>query len=1114
MAITNHERVGRTMDLLRKGLAPFVERELKARIEPDRIPSSLVDFMRDPLNKDRPVSEWDTAALLKVMWDTWNEVFRDTLGPTERSLVSELRGHRNNWAHQRNFSSDDTYRALDSSHRLLLAVSAPEADELDQLKNELLRRKYDEQSRQQRRRAAATAVEGVSSSLGPWREVITPHPDVTSGKFQQAEFAADLWQVYLGRGSDEYRDPVEFYRRTYLTGSLSQLLINAIRRLSGQGGDPVVQLQTNFGGGKTHSMLALFHLLSGQDPQQLQGIEDLLADLKDNELPTAKRVVLVGNKISPGQPDKKSDGTEVHTLWGELAWQLGGREAYERIRHDDERATNPGDKLRELFIDYGPCLILIDEWVAYARQLHDDDALPGGSFDTQFTFAQALTESAKLAENCLLVVSLPASDGTSDHTGIEDVEVGGARGRTALDRLQNVVGRVATTWRPASAEEGFEIVRRRLFQPITAQELFKVRDLTARAFVDLYREQPQEFPQETREAEYERRIQDAYPIHPEVFERLYSDWSTLVRFQRTRGVLRLMATVIHALWEAGDRNPLILPATIPIDDPRVHDELTRYLNDNWTPIISRDIDGSESLPALIDAEVPNLGRVHATRRVARTIYLGSAPTYQSPNKGLEDRRIRLGAVMPGESTSLFGDAIRRLASRATYLFQDGNRYWYSTQPTVTKLAEDRADQLRREPDQVRQELDSRLRRDLAQRGDFNRVHALPISDADIPDDTDTRLVVLGLDYGHTRDSESTALQASASILERRGTAPRVNRNTLVFLAADNGRLQELLEATRNYLAWQSIIDEYDQLNLTSSQVRQAKQQMESADSTVTARIPETYRWLLVPTQADPRATVTFQALQLQGNSSLAERASRRLIREELLVTTLGPNRLRLELDRIPLWRGDHVPIAQVIDYFAQYLYLPRVSTPKVVIDSISNGLSLLTWEHDSFAYAESFDADKCRYRGIQIGRDVAGLNTDTGLLVKPQAATAQLDREQPPTGTTAVDSTPAGVGTAVTLDPQSAPPPNAQQADGKPPGRPMPQRFYGNVSLDQTRVGRDAGRIAEELIAHLNALDGASVSVTLEITAQVPSGVPESIVRIVTENANALKFGQHGFEEE
>jgi hypothetical protein len=154
----------------------------------------------------------------------------------------------------------------------LTAVSAPQADEIEKMKMELLRVRFDEQVRGEKRRSAGTAIESpVAGNLKPWREVVTPHQDVASGRYQQAEFAADPWQVHLGEGTDEYRDPAEFFRRTYLTESLNRMLVGAVRRLAGEGGDPVVQLQTNFGGGKTHSMLALYHLFSGAKPSALAG---------------------------------------------------------------------------------------------------------------------------------------------------------------------------------------------------------------------------------------------------------------------------------------------------------------------------------------------------------------------------------------------------------------------------------------------------------------------------------------------------------------------------------------------------------------------------------------------------------------------------------------------------------------------------------------------------------------------------------------------------------------------------------------------------------------------------------------------------------------------------
>lgn len=1111
MALTNQQRVGKALDILREALGDFVAREFQSRFGTKAQAAAKDRLVTERLRGNKPIQEWDVAALLRLVFDSWNEVFSQVLGHAERSLVSELRTVRDRWAHQENFSSDDTDRALDSTERLLSAISSLQSEVVRSMKLELRRQVYDEQVRGEKRKVGGSLVEAAATGvLKPWREVVTPHADVATGRYQQAEFAADLWQVHLGEGSDEYRKPTEFFRRTFLTESLKKLLVGGVQRITGKGGDPVVQLQTNFGGGKTHSMLALYHLFSGVTPSELPGVDSVLAEAGVKTLPKANRVVLVGNKISPGNPSTKPDGTVVRTLWGELAYQLGfaaggskeAKKAFARVKADDERATNPGDTLRELFKEYGPCLILIDEWVAYARQLHDQTDLPAGGFETQFSFAQALTESAKLAGNCLLLISLPASDTAgSPHTQADDVEVGGVRGREALNRLRNVVGRVESSWRPATAEEGFEIVRRRLFEPIAGDQ-FKNRDVTAQAFSELYHSQSAEFPPECRGGDYEKRIRAAYPIHPEIFDQLYGAWSTLVKFQRTRGVLRLMASVIHSLWEKGDRSPLILPSMIPIDDPRVQSELTRYLSDNWSPIIERDVDGPNSLPVRIDGEQPNLGKVSAARRVARTIYLGSAPSAGVAHRGIEDRHVKLGCVMPGETAAIFGDGLRRLAAAATYLYQDGNRFWYDTQATVTKLAEDRAEQLKRDQDKVMHELDNRLRTDLRRTGDFSRIHPLPRSGADVPDDMDARLVVLSADHPYSKDAENAAEVAAKAILESRGNTPRLYRNSLVFLAVDKVRLQDLDEALRKYLAWASILAEKESLNLSPFQAKQAETQKQSADAAVTARLPEAYQWLLVPEQANPQAPVVWETTRISGTDALAVRASKKLRSDELLITALGSTILRKHLDDVPLWRGDHVSVRQLVDDFARYLYLPRLTGSEVLTHAIHEGAGLLTWSSDSFAYAESYDDEAKRYRGLRGGQHVTITTDSPGVLVKAEVARRQMEAES--------KTEPPKPG------PATAPPTTGDKKPGTPSPAPEVKlkRFHGTANLDSTRAGRDASRIADEVLAHLVSQPGAEVTVTIEIEAKLPQGASDQLVRTVTENSRTLKFTSHGFEKE
>jgi hypothetical protein len=394
------------------------------------------------------------------------------------------------------------------------------------------------------------------------------------------------------------------------------------------------------------------------------------------------------------------------------------------------------------------------------------------------------------------------------------------------------------------------------------------------------------------------------------------------------------------------------------------------------------VDGPNALPLRLDGDIPNLGRFAACRRVARTIYLGSAPTATAAHRGIEERQVKLGCIMPGETAPVFGDALRRLSAAATYLYHDGTRYWYSTQPTVTKLAEDRAEQLTRNPDN-----DKRVRADVRNAGDFPRVHALPPSGHDVPDDMDARLVVLGVDHPYSKDPANPAEAEAKAIVEKRGNAPRLFANTLVFLALDKVRLQDLDEAIRRYLAWKSILDAREELNLDPQQVRQDETQLASADGAVTARLPEAYQWLLVPVQTSPQAPVQWQAVRLSGQDALAVRASKKLRNDELLVTAFAGTSLRGELDRIPLWRGNHVAIKQLAEDFARYIYLPRLADPAVLSSAIQDGLGLLTWEKESFAYADDFDEKAGRYRGLRHGKiDSLSPGALIGLLVRPEIA--------------------------------------------------------------------------------------------------------------------------------
>ncbi|MCC6694832.1 MAG: DUF499 domain-containing protein [Candidatus Hydrogenedentes bacterium] len=1102
MAITNAERVGKALDFLNEGIVPFVEREMQSVHGKDWMKKAKDCFASgQKTSLDEKPPRWDSYAVLTVMNNQWALVFGNTLGKSDRNLVIELQDVRNRWAHQENFSSDDCYRALDSVHRLLTSVSAAkEANEVNRMRQDLLRTRFAEEARTEQRRAAAMAIEGTpQTGLKPWREIVTPHPDVASGRYQQAEFAADLSQVHRNEGADEYRDATQFYARTFITDGLKDLLVNAVRRLGGKGGDPIVELQTNFGGGKTHSMLALYHLVSGRTAAELPGIEVVLQEAALPQPPLARKAVLVGTAASPAQPQTKEDGTTVRTFWGDLAWQLMGKDGYKMVQKADKEGVSPGsDVLRHIFKSCAPCLILIDEWVAYIRQLYGKKDLAGGSFEANLSFAQALTEAARAVPDALVVASLPSSD----------IEIGGEAGKEALTILKNTFGRMQSPWRPASAEESFEIVRRRLFQSVEPEN-FAARDNVIKAYSKMYQDQVSEFPSHCREGEYARRMANAYPVHPELFDRLYEDWSSMEQFQRTRGVLRLMASVIHSLWERNDSGLMILPSAVPVDDPSVQFELTRYLPEPWVPVIEKDIDGPNSLPLRLDRENPNLGRYSACRRVSRTLYLGSAPTSQTAHKGLEDRSIKLGCAQPGESVPIFGDALRRLTDQATHLYVDGKRYWYSTQPSVTRLAQDRATQV--DLHDVHAEIEKRLRKDSAYRGDFNKVHACPTASSDIPDERECRLVILRPECVHSSNVDnSPARLAVAEMLEKHGNGPRHYRNTLVFVAADKTRLSDLEQAIRNHIAWLSIERDKENLNLDEFQRNLARTKLSEADETIKQRIPETFVWLLYPTQTTPTDKVGWEQIRLQGQDAIAVKASRKLKNDGVLVANMAGVALKLEMDRIPLWRGDHVEVRQLVDDFAQYPYLPKVASPGVVLQAIQDGIHLMTWMQDTFAYADGWDDKQKRYLGLKAGGLTSVVSEGGSVVVRSLVAVKQLEQERAPepTGPTGGGyptgdggKSSGGAGGTTVREPVA---PEVKKL----------RRFHGSVSVQPLRLGRQAGEIAEEVVQHLTALMGTDVSVSIEITATCPDGFPENVVRTVSENSRTLKFTSQGFEEQ
>lgn len=940
--------------------------------------------------------------------------------------------------------------------------------------------------------------------MQPWREIIVPHPDVLEGTFLQSEFAADITAVRNGQATREYQDAAAFFQRTFITEGMRLLLIQVAQRLNGQGGEPVIQLQTAFGGGKTHTMLAVYHLAMRQCPlNDLAGIPRLIERSGLMDVPLARVAVLDGNAHSPGQSWRHGK-QKIHTLWGELAWQLGGEEGFSLVKDADATGTSPGkDQLKRLLETYAPAVVLIDELVAYIRQFPSDQQLSGGSFDSNLSFLQALTESCKLVPNAIILASLPESE----------LEAGSQHGVDALRALEKTFGRVQALWKPVATEEAFEIVRRRLFEPVRDE---KAREQVCRAFADAYVAEGAKLPSETQEARYFERLMQAYPIHPEVFDRLYEDWTTIDGFQRTRGVLKLMAKVIFRLWQDNNKDLMILPGSLPLYDGDSRNELIVYLSAGWDPVLEKDIDGDRAETVDLENKEPRFGVINAARRVARTIFLGSAPASVATKpgiRGLDRASILLGCLQPGQTSSTYVDALNRLADRLHYLNSSGDkaenttRFWFDVRANLRREMEDR--KARFKDNEVRGKLADVLNKLANGVTSFDGRHIFT-PNADVPDDSALRLVFLGPDQPYFSADPRRAFDAVLDYVRNNGVKPRYRGNRLLFLAPDHASLGRLANNIRIALAWGSIVDDISQMRLVLDglQMQQAKKELLSAEEVLPRAARECYKWLLCPVQnvpTEPKPLVEAFPLNTTG-PNLGGEIKRVCTENELIISVWSPIHLRTKLKEL-YWKADKTAILAMTfwDDSLRYLYLPRLENRQVLEQAIIKGAASQDFFGTAYGHADG------KFEGFRLGD--ANIQLDkTLLLIEPEAAKryqAALVVVPPPVlpppggdeGFVPIGITPGGPG------PTPPPPPGPE-----PVGPPRAHTFIGTVDVNAAMAKVRLAQIVEEIISLLASDPNASVQVSLEIQAEFPGGVSDQIKRAVSENAASLGFRNREWE--
>lgn len=939
-------------------------------------------------------------------------------------------------------------------------------------------------------------------NIKPWRDLIKPHQNVLEGTFQESEFAADLNKVVMGSAPSEYLDPSIFFERTFITEGMKLMLSSVIKRLTGKGGDPVVQLQTAFGGGKTHAMIAVYHIAKGDKPtSQLPGIPPLLDLLNISELPRAHVAVLDGNSLSPSQPRKKGSIT-VNTLWGEMAWQIGGEEGYRLLEKADQEGTSPGKEiLADIFQRFSPSIVLMDETVAYIRQFVEGKAYAGGTYGSNMAFLQALTEASGHVPTAMVLASLPESD----------IEAGGERGKQALRQIEHLFHRLEAIWKPVSSEEGFEIVRRRVFSKLSDPE---ARDAVCKTFADMYIKGGN-YPSETMESNYLERMKSAYPFHPEIFDRLYEDWASLENFQRTRGVLRLMAMVVHRLWMDDNKDYLIMPGSIPIHDNQVKSELIRYLPTGWEPVLDRDVDGPKSMPTTLDKNDTRFGRIHAARRVSRSIFLGSAPTTSGQKiRGINAEHIRLGCTQPEQSSGTFDDALSRLNDQLYYLYSGNDRYWYDTQTNLRREAEDRMSRFDPKEEHLFPEIAKRLKANLKGHP-FSSIHVFT-PHSDIPDDMHIRLVVLPPTEHHYYKRKITmATKTAGEIIQKRGQQPRLNQNRLIFLCADEDATSTVYDNTRRYLAWKSILDDKDALNLDQHRIKEATKNCHDYNQRLNGVIHQAYKWVIAPNQdAEPKGGVGNLYWEEQKvtttDTNIINAITHVLAENEMLIPRWSPIHLTNELHRWYL-KADRqdISLKNLWEDFCRYPYMPRLVDFKVLQDTVSSGIE----STDFFGYASG--KKESRYIGLIFGKTGSVFYDEKSLIVHKDAAHRQIEAENNQSDQkdqkNNVFPTDNGSNSMGAAEPGTK---NPMTHPTEPEPQKKSKRFYGTVTLDPVKASLEFSTITQEVIQHFSSIIGTEVNITLEIEAISAHGFEDEIIRTVQENSRTLGFNHAEFEED
>ena len=644
------------------------------------------------------------------------------------------------------------------------------------------------------------------NGLPAWFNVVVPQSDIRDGVLDESIFAANIEEVASGTAPVVYQDIRYFFECTYVTEGIKELIRRVVQALNGQESqNRVISLQTGFGGGKTHSLISLYHVV--KDSSTFKRLDTASSILEPQDMPQfdhARVAVFTQNTVSVVDGHKVSDDIITHTLWGELAWQLGGPEGYERVRNADIQMVAPtAQDIKPIIEGASPALILIDELADYCNRASGKVVGSGTLFTQTNSFIQTLTEVVASVPKTVLICTLPASA-----REVASSEIG----QEILSALETRVVRVGSSVKPVDDEEIYEVVRRRLFDRITN---YDVIEQVARKYKDMYHNRRDSLPAEADRVAYVERIKKSYPFHPELIDLFHIRWGSDSKFQRTRGVLRLLASIVKDLWSrksslAGTQ-ALIQTSDVRLENlPTLQSQITSLMGSQWDSVMHADVFGTISNAYKLDEQnVGNhIGEYHLATAVTTTVLMASIGS--SSQRGLTLKQLKLCLLKPDAFQHIDIDStVNQLENVVHYMYKSSiggeQSFWFQSKPNINILVNQAKGDVKEE--EVNAEIMRMVKQSVVNLG---QVKVLVDPTGDVPEQKQLTFVVMHPKYTVAAggDVSRSAQYAIKQMAQMKGSSQRVYRNTMLFLVCSEAGKAALSMKLREYLACDKIMTEY------------------------------------------------------------------------------------------------------------------------------------------------------------------------------------------------------------------------------------------------------------------------------------------------------------------